>query len=195
MRYQYILLLLLMFSFTSAVGDIGTVKQHDCIDLYNYCPTCSYINLVAIKYPNVTTITMNEPMTKTGNNYQYEFCGTEQLGEYFYTTCGDKGGFEEACEDIAFQSTGGSLMWIILITSLGVVFLIASLFVDEEFFVYISGILFLLGGVYLMINGIGILNDDNTRNLSYIYIGVGLLFTVGAYIYNSYSKYREEEEY
>ena len=93
-------------------------------------------------------------------------------------------------------STGedGSMFYLILLTSLAIIFLLASLFVDEEFFVYISGTLFLLGGIYLMINGIDVVNNSNTRNLSYIYIGIGLLFTIGAYIYNSYSKNQDGEE-
>ena len=31
-------------------------------------------------------------MTKSGNNYIYEFCNTSNIGDYSYTTCGDKSG-------------------------------------------------------------------------------------------------------
>ncbi len=95
-----------LINLTSAVGDIGIVKQNDCIDLYNYCPTCSYINLTAIQYPspNSSVITMNLIMTKTNNNYVYEFCNTSLLGEHSYTTCGDKAGVL-TCEKITFEVT------------------------------------------------------------------------------------------
>jgi len=72
--------------------------------LYNYCPTCSYINLTAIKYPNETVINYDNSMTKYNYNFNLTFCGTSLLGEYFYTVCGDKGGFP-ACEDISFEVT------------------------------------------------------------------------------------------
>jgi len=95
---------IILINFISAVGDIGIVKQGDCIDLYNYCPTCSYINLTAIQYPNQTIETMNLAMVKTGKNYIYNFCNTSKLGEYSYTTCGDKAGIL-TCEDVMFKTT------------------------------------------------------------------------------------------
>ena len=100
----------LLISLSSALGDIGTVKQGNCIDLYNYCPTCSYVQLTAIKYPDGTLNTsISELMTKTEFDYNYTFCDTTMLGTYSYTTCGDKNG-QEACEDITFESSpSGSL--------------------------------------------------------------------------------------
>ena len=77
-----LLSVMMLTSFSSAEGDIGTVKQFDCIDLYNQCPTCSYINLTAIKYPNVTTNTLEIAMIRTGNNYIHQFCDTGSLGLY-----------------------------------------------------------------------------------------------------------------
>jgi len=100
----YILIGMFLFNIVSADGDIGYVKQGDCISLYNYCPTCSYINLTAIQYPNQTVSTMNVAMTKTGNNYIYEFCNTTDLGGYSYTTCGDKATVL-TCEDMTFEAT------------------------------------------------------------------------------------------
>ena len=86
-----------LISFSSALGDIGTVKQGECIELYNYCPTCSYINLTLIQFPDGSINNTNEEMTKVNTDYNYTFCDTSLLGDYSYTTCGDKGG-EEANE-------------------------------------------------------------------------------------------------
>jgi len=99
-----------LISLASAEGDIGTVKQNDCIDLYQFCPSCSYVNLTAIKYPNTTIFTSNLEMTKEGNNFNYNFCLTSELGEHFYTVCGDKNGVE-TCEQISFEVTySGKIM-------------------------------------------------------------------------------------
>jgi hypothetical protein len=48
-----------------------------------------------------------------------------------------------------------------------------------------------------MINGFALVNDVNTRMIAIVYLGIGLLFTLGAYIYDwvSNSNKEEEEEY
>jgi len=121
-----------LFNIVSADGDIGIVKQWDCIDLYNYCPTCTYINLTAIQYPNQTISLMNLVMVKTNNNYVYNFCDTGELGGYSYTTCGDKATVL-TCEDMTFESTpSGSLMKdgdsLVIFGSLAVMIILSSVF-------------------------------------------------------------------
>lgn len=198
--YLLIIASLFLMSFASAISDLGTFKQHECINLYQYCDDCTYVNLTTIKYANGTIDTsFNDAMNKSDQDFTYNFCGTQSIGDYYFINCGDKnGGY--ACEQIDFHvsSTGGegSQFWLILITCLAVIFFIASLIAPEEFFVYISGVLWLLGGIFLMVSGIDVLNDQNTRNLAYVYIGIGILFTVGAYIYNwIYENKGEPEEY
>ena len=45
-----------------------------------------------------------------------------------------------------------------------------------------------------MINGFSLVNDANTRMFAFIYLGIGILFTVGAYVFNLYSNSNNEEE-
>ena len=192
----FLFLGMFLFSLVSAES-IGTVKQGDSIEITNYCQvgSCTYMNLTSITYPNGTVINVNTEMTKNGQNFNYTYTPTE-LGIYNFKTCGDPAG-EYLCDSDTFEvtstGTGGSMFFIILITILALIFFISSLFVPEEFFVYISGVSFLIGGIYLMINGIDVLNDTNTRYLSYLYIGIGFLFSIGAYVYNLYSENSEEE--
>ena len=94
-------------------------------------------------------------------------------------------------EEIEIKST--SLTFLIFIYALAVIFFISTLFVDEEFLVYISGVLFLVAGIYVMINGLEDLNNMYSRAISFVSLGIGLLFTLGAYIYNSYEKSGGEE--
>ena len=135
--FMILIIGIFLISFASAVGDIGIVKQGDCIDLYNYCPTCSYINLTAIQNPNGTLETMNLEMEKNGNNYIYNYCNTSQLGEYSYTTCGDKGG-TETCEDITFEVTPNGKQ-----------------FTQQNSIVYLGFILILLFTFFLTMYGAG----------------------------------------
>lgn len=188
-----------MFSLVSATN-IGTFAQNEQMQITNYCSTadCTQVNLTSLTYPNGTTIYINSLMSRNGQNFYYDYTPTD-LGTYTFNSCGDPSGVS-VCDSDSFTVTstgqGGSMFWIILTTSLAVIFFFASLFVPEEFFVYISGVFWLLGGIYLMIYGLDVLNNNITRNISYVYIGIGFLFTIGAYIYNWISEDSgDEEEY
>lgn len=172
---------IMLTSFSSALGDIGIVKQRNCIELYNFCPTCSYINLTLIQYPDGTIDnTLNEDMTKSGNDYNYTFCDTEILGGYSYTTCGDKAGVV-ACEDITFTSTpsGDSetsvFYFLILILSLGVMAL--GFFLRDAVIVILSSFGLYFVGLYILFNGI-----DGFKDPVYTWaIGI-IILMIAAYI-------------
>jgi len=78
------IVLLLSINFTSAyVEDIGASYKNECIELpqqgYNLL-NCTIIN---IRSPNSSTYATNQLMNKTGDYFYYNFCNTEQVGEYF----------------------------------------------------------------------------------------------------------------
>jgi hypothetical protein len=203
--FLFTFIFLFLISFSSAQGFIVedqsvtlyTFQINQEMQITNFCASadCTYANLTRIISPNGTITYPNVEMTKNGNNFNYSYIPIE-LGTYSFTTCSNPEGIQ-FCEtdsfDVTSTGSGGSLLFIIIITFIAVLFFIASLISPEEFFVYISGVAFLIGGVYLMINGLDVLNDTNTRYLAYIYLGIGLLFTLGAYIYNWIYSQREEE--
>jgi hypothetical protein len=169
---------------------LGTFAQGTNITLRQTCDSCTYVTLGSIVYPNSSSLLIDKNMTKVGFDYSY-FYTTDVNGEYYYNVFGDKNG-DLATETFCFQVGDQFGYWIILIgTALAIIFLICSLFVPEEFFVYISGVFFLIEGIYIMINGFALVNNTNTRMFAYIYLGIGILFTVGAYIFNLYSEGNE----
>lgn len=168
------------------------VKAGECITIKTILNTSS-VNISTISYPNQTIAISNKLMLKTAQTFTYEFCDTNELGNYVYDYFDDEGKVYVNDFNVTSTGTDGSNLYIILLTCLAIIFFLASLIVPEEFFVYISGTLFLVGGIYLMINGLNVINNTNTRYLAYVYIGIGLLFTIGAYIYNLYSENSEEE--
>ena len=93
-----------LISFANATSSLGNIKQGDCIDLFQSCPSCSYVNLTSMKYPNGSINFVNLEMTKSDINYNYTFCSTNTTGEYFYTVKGDKDG-TETIETINFEVT------------------------------------------------------------------------------------------
>ena len=160
-----IISIILMFSLTLigliSASSLGTVKQNDCITLYQTCPSCSYVNVTAIKYPlNSTIEIVNLKMTKTGSEYNYTFCNTSMLGEHFYTVKGDKDGVVSV-EIISFTVTasGGTLVE----GSVGIL-IMAILF------------MFLIGGVLLM----GFLRkEQNMQSKWTLFILSFLFFLIG----------------
>lgn len=162
----------------------------------NSIPSDSATFNFSIQYPNKTSFIENQQATSKGMgtfNYTLTF---PVVGDYDYQLyCFDISGNSSSEGTLQVTSTGksNSLFFILFIYGLGIVFLFLTTIVDEEFFVYISGLLFLIGGIYLMIYGLEDLNDIWTRMIAFISIGIGMLFTLGAYIYNSYSRSETEE--
>jgi len=191
MNNRTLLLVILIFSMQisliSAVGDIGTVKQNNCIDLYNFCPTCSYVNLTAIQTPDKTVDKMNEAMVKTNNDFTFSFCNTTELGEYFYTTCGDKAG-TVACEDIKFQvSPSGrsgnaniALVIILIVVIYTITFI--SFFGKNIPLSILTGMIMTFFGVWIIRNGIVVYRDNLTNYFGYVTIGVGFIISMWATI-------------
>jgi len=85
-----ILLLGIFFiSFASALDCWATFEPDTKIELLQKCPTCSYVNITSITYPNGTIIT-NEVMDQDGINFNYTLPDSSQRGTISYGTIGDK---------------------------------------------------------------------------------------------------------
>ena len=127
--FVFLLLGTILISLVSA-STLGTIKQGDCIDLYQSCSDCTYVNLTTIKYPNATIDVMNVAMTKSNTDYNYTFCFTNNTGEYFYTTKGDKGGVV-SLEAISFEVTPTGFLPNIArgIMGIGLLFLLILFFI------------------------------------------------------------------
>lgn len=87
-----IFLLIIMPMINGEVQTLGTFKQNDCISLIQTCGTCSYNNITSITSPNSTILLTEISMSKTGTQYIYNFCNTNQLGSYIVNGVGDLDG-------------------------------------------------------------------------------------------------------
>jgi len=118
------------------------VKQGECIDLDQSCPTCTYVNITMIQYPNGTSLFDVYEMDKNGNKFNYTFCNTTLLGNYHVTLEGDKDNVtttEEGYFDVTINGetldTQTVLVQIILISffiSLGFIVYFVTNKVDLE---------------------------------------------------------------
>ncbi len=103
-KFLFLILGLLLISSVSALDCWGTFKQNTYIELIQKCPTCSYVNITSITYPN-GTIFLNEEMQQEGINFNYTLADSSQLGVISYGTIGDKNGasppnYEDLCIEI-----------------------------------------------------------------------------------------------
>lgn len=185
------------FGYNNPKNDFGTYKQYSQIRFTQICSDSTWINISSISYPDSTIAFSNIEMISSGNGEFYIlFDDTSELGRY------DVRGISDGCENtfatyFTITSTGNEKFdyWFIIIgTALALFFLMLSVLTPEELFVYISGLFFLIEGIFIMINGFALANNDNTRMFAYIYLGLGMLFTLGAYIFNLYSNKKEEDE-
>ncbi len=86
-------MMLVMLSITLiSATDLPTAKQDENITLVQFCPTCSYITISSITYPDNTISYLNSNMTRNGSTYEYLFIDTSQIGKYIYFVEGDKDG-------------------------------------------------------------------------------------------------------
>lgn len=107
MRKLLLLLFIGMFLISLASAQIqtlGTFKQNSDIDLTQICDNCTFVNLTHVTRTgeNSTIFTFNDLMTKDGTFYNYTFLNTSEIGEYFYSTCGDLNGIL-TCNSVNFE--------------------------------------------------------------------------------------------
>ena len=174
----------------STLESYGTKQVNKLFTFTQVCADATYITLSSIETPT-QTIYIDTNMTSTGTGqYSYNYTPTE-TGRY------DFRGISDGCEKTFatyVEVTSSNITFLIILLVLASLFFIATLIVNEEFFVYISGVLFLISGIYIMTNGIQFVNDWYSRAISFVTLGLGLLFTLGAYIYNTNFKSSDEEE-
>lgn len=73
----------------SLVWDFGimTQQQNECFNIPSTCDNCTYMNITVL-YPNGTIVVDNQAMTNLSSvyHYNYSFCETSVLGEYWVIT-------------------------------------------------------------------------------------------------------------
>jgi len=194
--YLILIFSIALISLTSA-SSLGVFKQNDCVSLYQLCANCTYVNISSVSYPNSTVLNINTIMTKSNVDYNYTFCETSIIGDYNYKVCGDKDGIFQ-CESISFiiTPTGdnrGFGIFLVLVFASMILFTAAYL-LDFEWGIFLSGILFILSGIYSMIYGIADLADLYTRGIAVILIGIGFVFIVASLFNISKGEGVEEDE-
>lgn len=103
--FTFLLMFLFIINFTSALTCWDTVQKDSNVSLIQKCPSCTYVNITSINYPN-GTVFLNDGMTANSNgvDFNYTLQDSTQLGTITYTTLGDKDGREQI-EDLCLEIT------------------------------------------------------------------------------------------
>lgn len=140
---------------------------------------------ISIFYPNGSSMVQNDPGINVNGYCRYT--ATSNVlgihgGEMYLTNGVDYGRANFEFEITSTGNKSSTSLWIIgIILLLAVIFMILSIFVSEEILLFLSGCLFIVAGIFIMIFGFGDVADFYTRSVSYVAIGIGLLFAIGAY--------------
>ncbi len=181
----YLLLLgLVLFPVVSAMDCdgtfLGTFKQGTSINLRQTCDTCTYVTLGSIVYPNSTIISIAENMTKSGIDYNYTFY-VLALGEYQYSVFGDKDGIlagENFCFEVTPSGQSGSSNQVFYLLFFAIAYGVGftGFFRKNEMVSFLGGILMIILGLYVILNGVIIYRDVLTKTLSYVTLALGSIF-------------------
>lgn len=168
------IIMISLISLSSA--SLGNYPAGTCVTLKTILNT-SAVTLSTVSYPNSTIALSGQPMTKVNNTFIYNFCNTQQYGSYSYDYCDAEGN----CYVNDFTIGNKIIVIIFLLISAFLVFVL-SLYMKNEWIGFISGVLFIVAGMYLLIYGLEMVNNIYTNTLAYVSLGFGLLiFIASAY--------------
>jgi hypothetical protein len=132
-KFIFLLLGLLLINSVSALDCWATFEPNTNIQLLQICPTCSYVNITSITYPN-GTVFLNEEMQQQGVNFNYTLPDSSQRGKITYGTIGDKNGASTPMEESlcimigADIETSESLIYFILAFGVLLLFILSFYF-------------------------------------------------------------------
>lgn len=175
------------------IPTINEVKQYNDVTLpqsgSNGTTAWSYCNITTVYSPSHVPLVMDQVMTKRGASFNYTLSGvyTSALGTYIVEGfCGDGYNFKPFAYKFLVTTTGGASsisLWIaLLLIIISIIFLILAILMDNEYLGFITGILFVVSGIYVMIYGFGNMADLYTRTIGIVLISLGfLVFFVSAF--------------
>lgn len=167
-------------SIVSGETDLPPVARGNCVNLYQSCSDCTYVNLTSIIFPNGTVISYNEEMNKDDTSFTYNFCSTNELGIYIYSVKGNPSGLIST-DDFTFEVTpsgqSGTANTIFFLFSIILLYTITFIgfFGKNIPMTILGGMALLFLGIYLLQNGLIIFQNTLTNYIAYITIAVGII--------------------
>lgn len=179
----------LVTGLTSASDDDYMGKQfmdvpiiETCGDLGAACDVTYTCNITIVN-PNQEVIVSNQLMTKNDSFYNFTLIDTDLLGIFkIKTYCGNGTFSGESIDGTLEVTTTGTttdtLKLIIFLLCGALILYLISIFIKNRVIGFLSGMLFLVAGTYIMIYGFLDLADFYTRSIAGIVIALGGFITI-----------------
>ena len=164
--------------------DKGKKTQGEIITISQPCPTCTYVNLTEIEFPNGTTQVVNSAFNNSGTSFTHLFADTNFNGELRITVKGNKGGTVESETFCYLIQPGGSnsiIIYILIAVILYSVTLI-GFFGRNEIISILGGMFMIAFGIFTVNNGIILFRDWITNYFAYFTLGLGAIISIWAAI-------------
>jgi hypothetical protein len=172
------LIAILLFAFTPiASASLGTYQQNTCVDIKTVSNSTA-INISSLSWPNSTVIVNNKVMNKTDHTFNYTYCGTKVAGKYIYDYVDASGNVY--VNDFVVTPSGDltSNTFFIILLILSFALLLIAFIYKNYVFAFISGLTFLVAGVYTMIYGFGNITSTYTYVIAIVIIGLGAILSI-----------------
>lgn len=169
---MFVIILLPMVS-----ASLGTYAQYSCVDIKTILNTTA-VNLSSLSWPNSTAILTSRVMNKTGFTFNYTYCNTKVAGTYVYDYVDAIGNVYVNSFDITPTGNTTSNTFFIILLVLAFALLLIAFIYKNNIFAFISGLVFLVAGVYTMIYGFGDITSLYTRIVSVVIIGLGAILSI-----------------
>ncbi|MGA2130636.1 MAG: hypothetical protein ABSG05_03445 [Candidatus Pacearchaeota archaeon] len=178
--YLFLMAFLLIGVVSASTNDLGFFAPGSCVPLIQTCSNnCTFNNISSIYVsngggtPTVTSYSSPLVMTTTNNfSYNYTYCNTTSLGNYYVNGYGNDGGTQG---NWTYQFEIGFPMWLVIvfmIFSYGLA-IMGFFMYKNEWISLAGGMMMLLLGIYITSYGISIYNNTLTLAIGYFTIALG----------------------
>lgn len=173
-----------LLSFTSAVSPDYIAEYCSSVDIKETCTVdgfpCddSYSCNITIINPNLEVVVRDGEMTRNFPIYNYTFSNTTILGDYtihIYCTNTTLGGYDrDITLEITTTGREPEIKLSIFMLLVSLVAFILALYLKNYAVGFISGILFLITGIYLIVYGFGDVANMYTQAMAYVILAFGM---------------------
>jgi hypothetical protein len=180
----FILVACLGFACASDMASLPPQKQYDTVIVWQACDNSTYSNITSIKNGAVVILGDLTAMPAVHDDYyEYAFTNNSLLGTNVVNGFCDENGLLtswayswETTSDGQGWSTGTTVFIIFVVFSL--IMLILSFIFQNNIIAFISGLSFLVTGVYSLVYGFTTSLVAYTQMMSYIIICLGIIITL-----------------
>jgi len=186
-KLTILLLGIFLISLTSAVtykfGETADIRV-TCFNNGTWCSTTAECNLTLWNFEDVTVV-LNQPMTNNYSFHNLTLTPTQAAYNGLYTgsaVCID--GNYKGKVPVVFEITPSGedrdygIFIAMILCSFGL--LVFASYSKSYYLGFMTGGLFLMTGIYVLIYGIGNLANNYTEAIGFVSLGLGIIFTVAS---------------